>query len=155
MGDTGYVYAYGDTGPTTTYCAGATEACIDGTTTPTNPPTYSYYGIGLGINLGPSMGATMPAPVQLGGTAVTVNLSTMPANGARVLVNVGGSDYCAVMSTNPATIDWSAFNTKCYDSPPDGTALTSAPATPHIAVQAVSGTAEETVAFCIDALSWQ
>jgi hypothetical protein len=156
MGDSGYEFGYGDMGPMTKWCIGANAACLAGTMTPVNPPTYSYYGIGIGINLGPTPeGGTMPAPVQLSGTNLTVKLSNLPTGGARALVNVGGTDYCAVLSGASSTIPWTMFNSKCYDSPPDGMALTAAPATPHIAVQAVSGAAVSNVDFCIETISWQ
>jgi hypothetical protein len=152
MGNTGYEYAYGDMGPMTTFCVSSTDACVAGTLTPVNPPTYSYYGIGIGINLG---SGTTPPPVQLTGSGITVKLSSLPAGGARLLVTVAGTDYCSVLTTNPATVSWAEFNTKCYDSPPDGVALTGAPSTPHIEVQAVAGATEQSVDFCIEQLTWQ
>jgi hypothetical protein len=155
MGDSGYMYAYGDMGPGTTYCAGANEACLAGTTSPVNPPSYSYYGIGLGINLGPAVGSNPPNPVQLMGFGITVKLSNVPAGGARVVLTVAGADYCAPITTNPITIPWRNFNTLCYNTPPNGTALATAPATPHIEVQVVSTAAQEPVDFCIEQLSWQ
>jgi hypothetical protein len=155
MGDSGYLYAYGDMGPATVYCAGTSEACLAGTTSVVNPPSYSNYGIALGINLGPAVGQGPPNPVQLTGMGLTVKLSNIPPGGARVILTVAGQDYCAVISSNPITIPWSGFNTKCYDQPPDGTALTIPPATPHIEVQADSSTVEESVDFCVEQLSWQ
>jgi hypothetical protein len=155
MGNSGYLFAYGDKGPMTVFCPGTTEACLAGTTTPVNPPTYSYYGIGIGINLGPAVGMNPPNPVQLSGTGMTVTLSNIPPGGARVLVTVGGADYCAPITTKSMTIPWASFNTKCYDSPPDGMALTGAPSTPHVEVQAVSGNAQQTIDFCIEQISWQ
>jgi hypothetical protein len=155
MGNSGYEYGYGDMGPMTTYCIGANEACLAGTMSPVNPPSYSNYGIAIGINLGPAMAPMEPTPVQLSGTGLTVKLSNFPPNGARALVKVAGVDYCATLTAASSTVMWTSFNTKCYDSPPDGMALTAAPATPHIAVQAVSGTAVANVDFCIEQLSWQ
>jgi hypothetical protein len=155
MGNSGYEYAYGDMGPGTTYCAGSNEACLKGTTSPVNPPAYTYYGIALGINLGPAMGMNPPAPVQLMGSGMTVKLSNIPPGGARVVLTVAGADYCAPITTNPITIPWGSFNTKCYDSPPDGLALATAPATPHIEVQAVSDMVQEPIDFCVEEISWQ
>jgi hypothetical protein len=152
MGQSGYEYAYGDMGPVTTYCAGANEACLRGTTSAVNPPLYSDYGIGIGINLTP---AGPPSVVQLTGSGLTVQLSNLPAQGVRAVVTVAGADFCAPISTNPITIPWASFNTKCYDSPPDGLALAAAPATPHIEIQAVANANENAVDFCIERLSWQ
>jgi hypothetical protein len=148
----GYDYAYGDMGPVTVYCAGANEACLAGQTSVVNPPSYSYYGIGIGINLSKT---TPVQPVQLTGSGLTVKLSNVPAGGARVIVTVSGVDYCAAITTNPIVIPWGNFNTKCYDSPPDGLALPFAPATPHIEVQAVSNGSVNAIDFCIEQLSWQ
>jgi hypothetical protein len=151
MGNSGYEYAYGDTGPDTTHCAATNDACLRGTTSVVNPPTYSDYGIGIGINLT----QTPPSVVQLTGSGLTVQLSNLPPSGIRVVVTVAGVDYCAPLTSNPTTIPWGSFNTKCYDSPPDGTALAAAPATPHIEIQAVSTSNENTIDFCIEKLSWQ
>ena len=150
---TGALFSYGDTGPMTTACLAPTTACMAGTLTPANPPTYSYYGAGIGINLGPAVGTAMPTPVQLGGTGISITLSNLPAGGARLQVNVGGTAYCAAITTATATIPWASFNTKCYDTPPDGTALTGAPATPNVQVALPSGAAELTYDFCITSLT--
>jgi hypothetical protein len=150
MGNSGYNFAYGDMGPVTVYCAGANAACLAGQTSPTNPPSYTYYGIGIGINL--ATGSPVP-PVQLTGAGLTVKLSALPAPGARVVVTVAGVDYCAAISTNPITIPWANFNTKCWDG--TGTALPFAPATPHIEVQVVSNASVNMIDFCIEQISWQ
>jgi hypothetical protein len=152
MGNSGYDYAYGDMGPVTVFCAGANAACLAGQTSPVNPPSYSYYGIGIGINL--AMGSPVP-PVQLTGSGLTVKLSNVPPAGARVVLTVAGVDYCAAITTNPITIPWANFNTKCYDTPPDGMALPFAPATPHIEVQAVSNASVNMINFCIEQITWQ
>jgi hypothetical protein len=155
MGNAGNEFSYGDMGPMTTFCTAANAACLGGTMSPVNPPTYSYFGIGIGINLRMTVGADTPAPVQLSGTSVTIRLNKLPTSRAELIVTSGGMDYCALIPTATATIPWTSFNTKCYDSPPDGIALTGAPATPHIQVQVDSDAMEETVDFCIDTLSWQ
>jgi len=149
----GYDFGYKDTGPMTTFCLATNAACMKGTLTAVNPPSYSYYGAGLGINLGPIVGGTtMPAPVQLGGTGISIALSSFPASGLRVQVTVGGVAYCASLATASATIPWAGFNTKCYDSPPDGVALTGAPAATDIEVQVPAGSTEESYDFCITSL---
>jgi len=149
----GYDFGYKDIGPMTTFCLATNAACMKGTLTAVNPPSYSYYGAGLGINLGPIVGGTtMPAPVQLGGTGISIALSSFPASGLRVQVTVGGVAYCASLATASATIPWAGFNTKCYDSPPDGVALTGAPAATDIEVQVPAGSTEESYDFCITSL---
>jgi hypothetical protein len=153
IGNGGYEFVYGDMGPMTTYCAAKDTACAAGTLTPANPPSYSYYGAGFGINLGPAVGMGDPAPVQLTGTGITIKLSNMPSGGARLAVTVAGVSYCAPITTNPATITWAQFNTKCYDSPPDGVALTGAPATPHVEVNLPSGASALSFDFCVEQLT--
>ena len=164
MGLMGYEYAFGDSGPMTTECASMSQACVKGTLTPANPPSYSYYGAALGISLGPAVPANPggdPTPVQLTGAGVTIKLSNLPTQGARLVLTAGetatvkGTDYCANITTNPATIPWSGFNTKCYDSPPDGVALTAAPTTPHLQISVPSGAAAGSFDFCVETLTWQ
>jgi len=150
----GYDFTYSDMAPMTTICAATNSACVKGTLTPANPPTYSYYGAGFGINLGPAPdGGTMPAPVQLTGTGITVKLSNIPMLGARLQVMVGTATYCAPITTNPITIPWASFNTKCYDTPPDGVALTAAPATPNVQIAIPSGATAESFDFCVETLT--
>ncbi len=48
---------------------------------------------------------------------------------------------------------WAEFNTKCYDSPPDGVALTAAPAASNVQVQVPSAGAEATYNFCINSVT--
>jgi hypothetical protein len=138
-------------GSSTVYCAATNAACLAGQTTPANPPSYSYYGIGLGINL--AKGTPVP-PQQLTGSGLTVKLSSLPPSGARVVMTVAGVDYCAPIATNPITIPWATFNTMCWN-PSMGTALPFAPATPHIEVQVVSDASVHMVDFCVEQLTWQ
>ncbi len=88
-GITGYEFAFGDPGPMTTHCLAPNNACIAGTLTASNPPSYTYYGAGIGINLGPAVGTSGPAPVQLGGTGIGITLSSLPT-GARLQIERGG-----------------------------------------------------------------
>jgi hypothetical protein len=131
--------------------------------TPADPPLYMYYGIGLGINLGPDVATnpmSNPNPVQLSSTGITIGLSSLPAAGARLGVTVGqttttlGTGYCAVIPTATAFIPWTSFNTKCYDVPPDGVSLLGPPATPHIELQIPSGAIEQSVDVCIEQLAF-
>jgi hypothetical protein len=153
IGNGGYDFTFSDTGPMTTICVAANSACAKGTLTPANPPSYSYYGAGLGINLGPAADGGMPAPVQLTGTGISVTLSNLPAGGARLQITVGGVSYCAPLTTASATVPWASFNTKCYDSPPDGVALTAAPASTNVEISLPSGTAEQSFDFCIESIT--
>ena len=137
-------------GPHTTICMAANTVCVVGTL---SASSSADYGAGLGINLAPAGDAGMPPPVQLAGTGITVKLSNIPAGGARLQVTVGGTPYCAAITTNPATIPWASFNTKCYDSVPDGVALSAAPATPNVEISLPSGSTEQSFDFCVEQLT--
>jgi hypothetical protein len=92
--------------------------------------------------------------VQLTGTGVTVKLNNIPTGGARVQITVPGTTmpYCAALTatTNGTEIPWASFNTKCYDTPADGTALTAAPMATNVQVQVVAVAAAGTFDFCIE-----
>jgi hypothetical protein len=150
IGNGGYDFTYSDTGPNTAICIAKNSVCVVGTL---SAQSSSDYGAGVGINLGPALDAGSPAPVQLTGTGITVKLSNIPAGGARLQVTVGGTAYCAAITTNPATIPWASFNTKCYDSPPDGTALTGAPATTNVEISLPSGSTEQSFNFCVEQIT--
>jgi hypothetical protein len=68
-----------------------------------------------------------------------------------------GSGYCAAMTSGTA-ITFTSFNTKCYDTPADGTALTAADVAniDQIGVQVSSNaTAAITVTkFCITGIAF-
>jgi hypothetical protein len=120
-----------------------------------DPPTYSVWGAGFGFNLSPLATPTVPMPVQLSGTGVTVTLSSLPTGAdMRVQVNVGGTHYCATMTSPSQTLPWTSFNTACWD-PTTGTALTGAPNTSTLEFEASSGTTAGTFDFCVTALSFQ
>jgi hypothetical protein len=51
-------------------------------------------------------------------------------------------------------VPWASFNTKCYDTPPDGVALTAAPSSTHVEFQVPSAAAVEAWDFCVTALSF-
>ena len=151
IGNGGYDFTYADPGPNTSICIAKNTVCVVGTL---SVQSAADYGAGLGINLGPAVdGGTQPAPVQLTGTGITVKLSNIPAGGARLQVTVAGTSYCAAITTNPATIPWASFNTKCYDAVPDGVALSAAPATPNVDVVLPAGTTQQSFDFCVEQLT--
>ncbi len=41
----------------------------------------------------------------------------------------------------------------CYDSPPDGTPLTGAPATPSVEISLPSGATEQSFNFCVEQIT--
>jgi hypothetical protein len=151
----------------TQICQASGTLCFAGTLTPANPPSYSDYGAGIGVNLSvsPDGGATNPA-VQLSGTGVTVKVNTIPAGGLRVQVVVPSADggasttYCANLTstTNGTSIPWTMFNTTCWTT--GGVALTGAPETNAIQVAipsttAPDGSAGEPFSFCVESITLQ
>jgi hypothetical protein len=153
---------------TSTVTIASGSACIAGTLGISSAATsYASWGAGIGFNIGASVGtgaSASPAPYQLTGSGINIQVSSLPANGLRVVVSgpasttgtVGVTDYCAAVPTSAATavakIPWSAFSTDCWDTTPTGGVLSAAPSTPHINVQAVSGSAASTFNFCVVSL---
>lgn len=136
-----------------------TQLCGCGTDVAQNPPSYSYYGGGLGVNLNQMM-ATSATPPAMGaiaqsGTGVTYAVTSIPANGLRLQVVDATTQYCAVLTAKSGMIPWSMFNTKCYDTTPDGTALPASDMITQIEFGVPSnGTAGAAWDFCVTALSF-
>jgi hypothetical protein len=64
------------------------------------------------------------------------------------------ASYCAPIASIPATLTWAEFNTKCYDTPPDGASVTGAPAVSGVEVLVLpSNTAGESFDFCVEQLT--
>ena len=106
---------------TTTTNWPAAGICITGSVPP-NPSPYTSWGINVGV------GSTDPAGGGLGQTFSNVTIAATGApTGAtfRYIIAVGSGasevDYCAAATPGTAAT-FSTFNTKCYDTPPDGTA---------------------------------
>jgi hypothetical protein len=98
----------------------------------TNPDYINNWGVQIGID------ATINADGRLGSvsqalgqsfTSIAITVSGSPSSGLRAMVHrkgdAVGASYCAPL-TSGAAIPFTAFNTKCYASPPDGVALTMA-----------------------------
>jgi hypothetical protein len=116
------------------------------------PPSYAVYGGGIGFSLSQPMGTTASMPVQATGTGIAYTVSSLPANGLRVNVKTASSAdvYCAPVTTASGTIPWASFNTKCFDSPVDGTALAGVPADlTLIEFQFVTATTASTADVCV------
>jgi hypothetical protein len=129
---------YGDPGPTTTWNYAHNAVCIDGTLSPTS--CGNTYGVGLQLQF---------ASTQVTGSGLTVTLSNFPPFGAQAILVPGL--YCAELTGTTNTIPWASFNTKCYDTPPDGTALDGgAPAISQVKIQAQSGPTAASFNFCVD-----
>jgi hypothetical protein len=153
IGMGGYAYSYMDTGGSTA-CLDSTSFCGMGSSVMQNPPTYSFYGGGIGVNLNQAMGAgTAMMTFTPTGTGVTYALSNLPA-GARVIIDNAGADYCANLTSASGTVPWSMFTPMCYNAAGmQGTALAAAPSATHVEFQVPSGMAVESWNFCVTTLT--
>ena len=146
----------------TTNCAATTwstttSLCMTGAI-PALGPTPDYtgnWGVQVGVNSTDAAGVLGQAL-----TSVTITVTGAPTSGLRAMVHrkgdVVGAGYCSPMTSGTA-IPFTSFNTKCYDTPPDGTALTAADVAniDQIGVQVSSGTAAVTVTnLCITGITF-
>jgi hypothetical protein len=146
-----------DMGPDTVIGVAKDEACAMGVLAPEYAGNGPWYGAGFGIYFGPSGDGGLPAPVQLPGQSVTLQLSNVPSAGARLVVLVDGMQYCYPIQDTLTTIPWTMFNTLCYGDPADGAYLGGAPATPYINLSILSVqdmTTQESFDFCIEQLTF-
>jgi hypothetical protein len=133
--------------------------CVSGSI-PALGPTPDYagnWGLSVGLN------TTDPAGSGLGQSfaSITITVTGSPTSGLRATVHKKGdpvdTSYCSPMTSGTA-IPFTSFNTKCYDTPPDGTALTAAdvPNVDQVNVQVSSGAAAITVAdLCISKIDFK
>jgi hypothetical protein len=162
-GTGGYAFAFSDSSGmaaplgTATASVGMTAFCGCGTDDAQNPPSYSFYGGGVGVNLSQAMttGSTMEAIAQ-SGTGVTYAVTSLPTNGLRVqVIDSGGTSYCFDATAKSGMIPWAMFNTKCYDTTPDGDALPTADMLTQLEFLVPSNTtANAAWDFCVTALSF-
>jgi hypothetical protein len=88
------------------------------------------------------------------GSGISYTLSNLPSQGARIIIDSGGTDYCAALASASGTAKWSDFNTTCWQPTPSG-ALSGAPTTAtHVNVQVNAATAPAAFDFCVTALSF-
>jgi hypothetical protein len=156
----------------TSYCLGETNwnstsaLCMTGSVpalAATNPDYNDNWGVMLGVdatinrlgtlgNFGQTLGQSF--------TSIAITVTGSPSSGLRAEVHrsgdPNGTNYCAAMTSGKA-IPFTAFNTKCYDFPPDGVALTleDVPQIDQIAVQVSSGYAPITVTnLCLTGITF-
>jgi hypothetical protein len=156
----------------TTYCLGgftwnaANKLCMTGSipaVSALNPDYTNNWGALIGVNATLNTDGTLGNFGQTLGqsfTSVTITVSGTPLVGLRAQVHRHGdpvgTNYCAAM-TSGAAIPFTSFNTKCFDVPPDGVALTAAdvPNLDQIDVQVSSGLAAITVTnLCITGITF-
>jgi hypothetical protein len=137
IADGGYAYAYGD-GMGSTSCVASNALCMAGETAVVDP-TGRVYGAGLGINLNQAMatGSASPPvniyPVPTSATGIIYTLSALPYQGAHLIIDDNGTDYCSTLVASTGTVAWSKFNTKCWDN--SGNPLTGPPPATHVELQ--------------------
>jgi hypothetical protein len=122
-----------------------------------DPPDYTNnWGLAVGVN------ATNPPGGGLGQTytSVAITVTGSPTSGLLAIAHrksdPEGTTYCAALASG-AAITLTSFNTKCYDSPPDGTYLTAAdvPNIDQIKVQVSSTNSAITVTnLCISGITF-
>jgi hypothetical protein len=155
----GYAYTYVDTYGSTASPASPTpgfSACgspcsltLTGNILAVTGANYSFEGLGFG--LGQISGGTANAEVAPTGTGLTIAFTnTTPASlPLRAQITDGTTTWCyTVTGGSPATIPYASFNTKCYDSPPDGTAYAKNPIN-AIQLQIAGGTTSGAVKVTI------
>jgi hypothetical protein len=160
LGNGGYEFVYADGDPPSKTPTGASHAtlvngelCMSGyvMALPINPTQTDFqndWGCGIGVNLDQAMGTSVINPFSLTGSGVIVwTTGVPPCTTARVVLTVGGVDYCAPL-TDGVPIPWASFNTKCWDD--TGTPLWGPPSSTDIKVQFVaSTTACAFSSFCV------
>jgi hypothetical protein len=154
IGQGGYAYGYDDNAGSTV-CLDSTALCATGSTA---VASSTVWGAGIGFNLDQAVG-TMANPnptvgsYAASGAGIAYGLSGLPSQGARILIDHAGTDYCAVLSAASGTLAWADFNTKCWDD--SGTTLTGAPSdATHIEVQVVADGTTTPFSFCVDSIGF-
>jgi hypothetical protein len=155
IGMGGYAYSYND--GMSTACVDPTALCGMGSTV-TMDAMGKNWGAGIGFNLNQAMATSSTSPpintFPTTGTGISYTLSSFAsAGGMRIIVDQGGTDYCAQITSAMGTVKWSAFNTKCWDN--SGTALSGAPMATHINFQVNSASSgPASFNFCVMAVSF-
>lgn len=154
------------------YCLGGpnwnspTALCMSGSIpalAATNPDYTNNWGVMLGVNATINQSGILGNFGQTLGqsfTSIAITVTGSPLSGLRVQVHRRGdpdtTNYCATLTSGTA-IPFVAFNTKCYDFPADGVALTAAdvPNIDQIDVQVPSGfTAITMTTLCITGITF-
>jgi hypothetical protein len=136
----GYAYNFVDTNGTTITPTATNTYASCGNTCPLSAMgsmpianaanSYAVYaGIGFNINQDQAGGTAMPTLTPTG-TGLTIQFTSTIGTGLalRAQISDGTNNWCyTITGASPVTIPYGSFNTKCYDSPPDGTAYAMGP----------------------------
>jgi hypothetical protein len=117
-----------------------------------------FFGAGIAFSLNQAMtdgGTAMIAlPFAATGIGIAYAVTSFPPNGLQIHIATAETTYYATATAVSGTLSWSSFNTKGYDTPPDGVALTAAPSDAISIVLWTPSTpsSTETADFCVTAL---
>jgi hypothetical protein len=155
IADGGYPYAYDDAMGSTA-CLDATALCATGTTAVTNA-SGSIWGAGLGLHLNQAVATSAASPAvstyAATGTGISYVLSDLPPQGMRLIIDDGGTDYCAPLGAASGTVYWASFNTACWNG--SGTSLGGPPATAtHVQFQVTADKAATPFNFCVTSVAF-
>jgi hypothetical protein len=148
----GYAYSFADTYGTTIMPVSPTpgfSACgmpcnltVTGNIVAVTGSNYSYAGVAF--NLGQtSAGGTTNTPVTPTGNGLVISYTASVPTGLPVRIQISDAsmnNYCYTATASPASIPYGSFNTKCYDTPADGTAYAKTIPIAAIQLQVAGGT---------------
>ncbi len=131
-------------------CFTGAEVCASGTI-PANSTVYP--GAMIGWNVAQASGSSTSGTWTATGSGITVNFTNGGATGEmRVLIQSGGTDYCAPNATSGQMIPWSGFTVGCWEA--GGAAFSAGSAVDAIAVQINGSDAAQTFSnFCISSVA--
>ncbi len=155
VGKGGYGYAYDD-GKGSTACMTSTALCGKGTTGVADM-AGTIWGAGIGVNLNQAAATGSASPpvnsTAVTGTGIQYALSNLPPQGMRIVIDNGGTDYCAPIASASGTVYWSNFNTKCWDN--SGSSLSGPPASAtHLLFQITADAASTPFDLCVTGASF-
>jgi hypothetical protein len=155
VGKGGYAYSYQD-GKGSTACMTSNALCGKGMTAVADM-AGTIWGAGIGVNLNQAVatGSASPAvnSTAVTGTGVQYALTNLPPQGMRIVIDNGGTDYCAPIDTASGTVYWASFNTKCWDY--SGTSLSGPPTSAtHLLFQVTSDAAAGPFNLCVTSASF-
>jgi hypothetical protein len=161
IGMGGYAYAFSDmvVPGGSTSCVDQFALCTLGTTGTQNPPDYTVYGAGIGVNLNQDPSATSVGTFAATGNGIAYTLSNLPAQGVRLIIDDGGdagkTTYCVDLTTSTGQIPWSQFSTQCYNLGNPGAALSGAPSSAtSIQFLVIAGSKPGPFDFCVTSLAF-
>jgi hypothetical protein len=158
LADGGFTWAAFD-GNGSTACANAGTFCGTGVTG-IGDSLGTVWGAQIGVNLNQSDDPTAtanPYPVPSTSIGIFYQVNHMPTQGLRMITDVNGVDYCAVLFSASALVPWTSFNTECW-MPTRGSYLAGPPATSHkiaFDVPAIGGGPIEGFSLCVDSLFYE